>query len=470
MDQTLLFYTLLVALPLCASLGYLFWRMRRALDQEIAARARMGFYIKSLEQRFGLSDSPAAEPARCAYKSCAAVDRNTDKTEALARLAGGLAHDLNNILSIIDGYTRLSLQNDMLPPMLSGYLDKVEAATQRGARLSNKMTVFSRHRIQTNSSIDLPTFLKTYAQRYLSKLPPSVTLKLLPYDLPLPLDTHSDALPQIMDALLENACDFMPKGGTIEISLAQVSIEDVPAGRFKESPVTRLRIRDEGIGIPTRDLRSIFDPFFTTQADKNRSGLGLSIVHGLVKQLGGSVFVNSTPGKGTCFDLYFPEGSQAGQRNAQTTDLSDPSTLHMQGYTVLAVDDESDILHILKPMLEAMGLHVLLAAHAHDALKLNDEYQGRIDLLLTDIAMPDMNGIKLSQTITAARPEIKTVYMSGFPGRGDIANCKIPDEATFLTKPLHYEDLALVLYCQLTGQNLSGKHLAAGQWTNAGHA
>ena len=471
-----LFCAVLVLFVSNALMLHLIFKYIRQLHRHHQAQQKQNTYIQTLEQRLSnhkLHLTPDEDEEQHDLTSDTNTDTapvaTTDKTAALARLAGGLAHDFNNILSIIDGYARLCLKDTDLPAPLKDYLDKIDRAAQRGAQLTHKMTIFGHHQAKTNTVIDVNEVLCKAKDRLEGMQPLNVTLRIPPATEPMIVRTHNDALAQIIDELFKNACAFMPEGGAIILQAERATLPATQKSSSAQSFI-KISIKDSGTGIAQHNLSQIFDPFYTTDDKHNQSGLGLSVVYGLVKQLDGHIFVQSSSEKGTQFDLYFPESDQ--HDNVRTIEgcLTDPNSLKMHGYTVLVVDDEQDLLRITSAMLEDLGLNVLSAEHPDEALLLQDDYDGQIDLLLTDIAMPDLNGVQLSEMIHAIHPDLKTIFMSGFPGRGNMADYHIPEEATFMTKPLHFDDLAVMIYSTLTGEHINPDTLRTSQWKEAGHA
>ena len=465
-----LFCAVLVLIVSNALMLHLILKYIKQLHTHHQAQKQQDSYIKTLEQRLStqtLHLSPDSLAPTETPHDAASTDPS-EKTAALSRLAGGLAHDFNNILSIIDGYARLCLKDTDLKAPLREYLEKIDRAAQRGAQLTHKMTIFGHHQAKTNTVIDVNTVLRTAKNRVDDTLPLNITVHMKPSAEPLVMRTHNDALSQIMDELFKNACNFMPSGGDIIVQSSRCAL---PGQENSATPAfIKISVKDSGSGIEQHNLSQIFDPFYTTDSTHNQSGLGLSVVFGLVKQLDGHIFVKSSPENGTQFDLYFPQSENQDDIRTIEGCLTDPNSLKMHGYTVLIVDDEPDLLRITAAMLEDMELNVLCASHPDEALLMQDEYDAPIDLLLTDIAMPDVNGVQLSEMITAIHPEIQTIFMSGFPGRGDMADYLIPEDATFITKPLHFEDLAVIIYGKLTGEHINPDMLRTSQWKEAGHA
>ncbi len=229
----------------------------------------------------------------------------------------------------------------------------------------------------------------------------------------------------------------MPEGGTIELTI------DIQNNSSNNNS-TIITLSDTGSGIDPEIRPHIFDPFFTTRYDENKSGLGLSIVYGLIQKLGGDIEINSTPNTGTECKIILPQAENIDLRLTKPPQTEQP-TAPLQGYTALIVDDEKDLVKIVTSMLEEMNIHVISAYNGDEALWVQDEFGEKIDFLLTDIAMPHMNGIKLANLMQSLHKEISVIFMSGYPNQGEILGETIPENVTFMPKPIDYESLSIIL-------------------------
>ena len=352
------------------------------------------------------------------------------KLEALGQLAGGVAHDFNNILSIVDGYARMAEKYaEKGDETLLNYLDRIRQASKRGAGLTKQLLLFGRHKMTENMVIDLPRLIQEQKQLMEPLLSNSIKL-VIDVEKGLFVECIPDGLAQILMNLVINSRDAMPDGGMIKI-IAK-----------KEDPETiLLSVIDTGTGLDPKIADKIFDPFFTTKEQGKGTGLGLSMVYGLVQDMKGVIQVESVPGEGTSMNIYLPFSKKGVIKEMTEAD----GTIRFEGYTALVAEDEPDLLLIVCRFLEDAGMKVIAAANGAEALVRQDDYEGEIDFLLTDVVMPELNGLKLAELVQAVREDIKVVFMSGFPANGTLAQVDIPDDAILLAKPVAFEKLAAVL-------------------------
>lgn len=381
------------------------------------------------------------------------------KLEALGQLSAGVAHDFNNMLSIIDGYARLSEAQITPASPVSEHLTRIRSACERGANLIKQMLTFSRHKIVVESVIDLSQAMLEQKTMLMPLLGKTIKLNILISDQNLYVECAQDYLTQILMNLVVNARDAMPGGGMLIVEARLCSWRDLPVAIKEKEKKTQdkkrrdfacLSVTDSGTGMSKEVIERIFEPFYTTKDQGKGTGLGLSMVYGLVKQVGGHIDVRSVIGAGTSMLIYFPISERVPSRVIQG-DMTDIKSLRFDGYTALVVEDEPELLALVSNMLETIGMNVLRAGNGHDALVLQDEYQGQIDVLLTDVVMPEMNGVELYDLVLSLRPEIKTIFMSGYP-QGAQNNITLPKEAFFLAKPLRHEILVSLIHRCLSGK------------------
>lgn len=363
----------------------------------------------------------------------------TQKLEAIGQLAGGVAHDFNNILAIMEGYARMSESAWKRGEDISPHLNKIYQAVQRGSGLTRQLLLFGKHRVGEGRTIDLGSQVRE-TQTLLSPLMGAqIRLDILSDGGPHYIKATPDSISQIVMNLSINARDAMPKGGKLTIEV-QESVRDY--GRKG----SMLLVSDTGIGISPEIISKIFDPFFTTKEQGKGSGLGLSMVYGLVQQLKGELNVESGIGEGSTFSIWFPESDnipESAQSANNASGFSEGDAL--AGKTVVLAEDEPDLLEIMKTTLEGFGMNVLKAANGNEALEVQDEYEGKIDFLLTDMVMPELGGLQLAELFHEVRPDTHVVFMSGYPVRGEIADIELPDDAVFLAKPVKHENLKKIM-------------------------
>ncbi len=369
------------------------------------------------------------------------------KLEALGQLAGGVAHDFNNVLSIIDGYARMASkaapEND---DQLVNYLERIKQASKRGAGLTKQLLLFGRHKIVGDTVVDISRMISEQERLLQPLLDSSMNLR-LNVDNGLFVECPPDGLSQIIMNLVINARDAMPEGGMIIIdaqkSVSGALLNVVPEDK-RDKDYVCLSVTDTGIGMDQKVIDRIFDPFFTTKEQGKGTGLGLSMVYGLVKEMEGYIDVSTVPGEGTSIRLYLPLSDKKVAKGINET-ADNAAGIRFDGYTVLVAEDEPDLLKVVSSMLEEMGIEVLAAKNGAEALVLQDEYEGDIDLLLSDVVMPELNGVKLAELIQAVREETKVIFMSGFPANGKMARIRIPEDSVLLAKPLDFEKLTIVM-------------------------
>ncbi|MCB1592253.1 MAG: response regulator [Alphaproteobacteria bacterium] len=370
------------------------------------------------------------------------------KLEALGKLAGGVAHDFNNILSIIDGFSMMAAKKVEKESEAEQYLQRIQAAAKRGAALTGKMLTFSRHKVVSRSVLDLGEFIEGQKILLAPLVNASVRFSVTVVDRNLRVAASENSLAQVLMNLVVNARDAMPDGGSLTIEVSGCPREALPERVRKQldgSAFVELRVSDTGEGMDQKIIERIFDPFFTTKPQGKGTGLGLSIVYGLVSEMGGALHVDSRKGEGASFALYLPRTKAEVSRKI-TGDVSDPSTLKLRGVTVLVAEDEPELREIVCEMLVQMEATVLQASNGNEALLVQDDYDGDIDILLSDVVMPEMNGVKLAGLLCSLRPDTKVIFMSGYPNSGDMAPVEVPDDAVFMPKPIDYERLARTLH------------------------
>lgn len=376
-----------------------------------------------------------------------------DKLQALARLSAGVSHDFNNIISIVSGYATImqnSLDKDDCDKVaLQDYLDKMLTTCTRGAALTKKLQMFSRHRIIQSQTLDLAQIIKDNETFLSIDLLPSIILKVKAGEDQIPVKCAEDSIQQILSILVKNASD------AITADSGSIIIEAMPQAKPSDSSTDPqfvvIRVSDTGCGMDPYVLEHMFDPFFTTAAHHHRSGLGLSIVHGLMNEMGGFIEVSSIVEQGTSIDLRFPLSDQPVVQKATIIANQDPENIDLTGYTGLVVDDEDDLVFIMRECLEEHGMNVLIAANGNEALMKLEDHPEPIDILLTDILMPELDGIRLGQMFGELSPKSKVIYMSGYPSvELASASYELPEKAFFLVKPVDQDELV-----KLVAQTLS---------------
>ncbi len=393
------------------------------------------------------------------------------KLEALGHLAAGVAHDFNNVLSIIDGYARMAGKNMPSDAPEQEYLERVHQASKRGSSLVNQMLTFSRHKIVVETVIDLAQVVREQETLLAPLLDASIKYMVFCENADAFVECQADSIVRILMNLVVNARDAMPHGGRLLVEVRKIPRTALPVasqGLPRDAEYACLSVSDSGMGMPQHVIEQIFDPFYTTKSQGKGTGLGLSMVYGLVKQMDGMIDVHSVEGQGTMMRVFLPLTERKPNKRV-SGDARDVGHIRFDGYTVLVAEDEPDLLFLVSGMLEKLGMHVLQATHGNEALAVQDAYEGKIDLLLTDVVMPELNGVALAELVQEVREDIAVIFMSGYPARGDMARVSIPESSYFMAKPVEYGALALLIYERLQGQKrpvAEGPFFRGGIWEN----
>lgn len=368
----------------------------------------------------------------------------SSKMEAIGRLAGGVAHDINNTLTIVIGYTDLLLQHAGRDEVAREYLETIKKAVQTSTSMTSQLLAFSRKQVFQLKPIvlsELVNELKKMLERLVDE---SIQIDTLTGSQgTVEADRHQ--IEQVIMNLVVNARDAMPNGGKITIKTADLDILPTNAkwhvGTHPGSYVL-LEISDLGNGMSDEVLSHIFEPFYTTKDNGKGTGLGLSTVYGIVKQLGGDIRVLSEPGWGTVFKIYLPRITSPSWELDQQPILE---TMVEGTETILVIEDNAMIRTLVKNYLSSIGYTVLLAADGVEGLRHVRSHQGVIHLALTDVVMPEMSGPEFVEQMKSLSPDTKVLYMSGYPEQ-EVYNKGVHlDQANFIQKPFLLENLARVI-------------------------
>ena len=356
------------------------------------------------------------------------------RMESLGLLAGGVAHDFNNLLTVILGNAALLQDSPALVHASDGPLGEIRKAADRAASLVSQLLASSRRQARTPRVLDLNAVVSD-AQRLLARLI-GEHLELVVALRPAPLAVLADRgqLEQVIVNLATNARDAMAAGGTltIETDLAVIAKGDgARTPRLAPGAYVVLSVRDTGIGMDAETRRLAFHPFFTTKEIGQGTGLGLATVNGIVEQSGGHVFVESEPGKGSCFRVFLPRADAPIEKEAAPTT---PAPAR-RAATVLLVEDEPMVRDVISRALVGAGMTVLEAAEGTQALERARAHEGPIDLLVTDVVMSRMGGPELAKRLAATRPEVRVLFISGYSRDTELSNGDAAEGVDFLQKP-----------------------------------
>jgi PAS domain S-box-containing protein len=363
------------------------------------------------------------------------------KMEAVGRLAGGVAHDFNNMLTVISGYNRMILDELSTIDPLRGYAEEILKAADRAGALTQQLLAFSRRQVMQPRVIHVNTVIAQTEK---------MLLRLIGEDVELIFGLAPDAgnikadpghVEQAIVNLAVNARDAMPLGGRLNIETANVHLDEnyarthmgVTPGEF-----VMIAVSDTGTGMDAETRRRIFEPFFTTKEKGKGTGLGLATVYGIVKQTGGDIWVYSEPMRGTTFKLYFPRVAEA----AVEAGGSEAAPAGGATETILVVEDEKAVRELTVRMLERLGYQILTAASGAEAIEISRSHPGTIHLLLTDVVMPNMSGRQLADELAVSRPGMKVLYLSGYTENTVVHHGVLDANVEFLPKPFSREVLS----------------------------
>lgn len=355
---------------------------------------------------------------------------HSQKMDAVGRLAGGVAGDFNNVLTVITGYSELLRAELPASNPMRRFADEILWAAERAASLTRQLLAFSRGPSAQPRLLDLNVVLGNMEPMLRRLLGESVELIMLPGPGLGRVKADPAQIEQIVMNLAGNARDAMPEGGKVVIETANVDLEDPASSKkvgVRPGAYVMLAVSDTGIGMDAATRSRLFEPFFTTKEPGKGSGLGLATVYGIVKQSEGQVTVYSQPGCGTIFEIYLPRFTEAVGTTSARRQVQPKGS-----ETILLVDDEDGVRKLVNAILQGQGYSVIEAGSGAAALAAFEKNAHKIDLVVTDIVMPQMNGLELGERLTQARPELKILYMSGY--RDNPIGGGTPDRA-FLHKP-----------------------------------
>lgn len=370
---------------------------------------------------------------------------HAQKMEAVGRLAGGVAHDFNNMLTVISGYGAMVLEELTQDDPLRGHIQEIMAATNRASTLTAQLLAFGRRQMMRPEIIDLNAVVSRTEKMLRRLIGEDITLHLVLQENVGNLRADPSYVEQAIVNLVINSRDAMPEGGRITIETGAALLDESYAkthAGVRPGEFLMIAVTDTGHGMDAEVQRRIFEPFFTTKEQGKGTGLGLATVYGMVKQVGGDIWVYSEPGKGTTFKIYFPKVHDS-FGDVPATSLAQPAQPGNE--TVLVVEDEPSVRAMTVKMLERLGYVTLAAASGPEALQMSKSHAGHIALLLTDVVMPDMNGIQLADALLPGRPDMRVLYLSGYTENAVIHHGILDSSVAFLPKPFSRDALAAAI-------------------------
>ena len=363
----------------------------------------------------------------------------------MGRLSGGVAHYFNNLLSVIIGYAEDLEQN--LDPLgrLHKEAEEVRKAGERAASLTRQLLAFSRQQTLQPQVLDLNSVVGDLARMLRRLIGSDIEFAVELDPLAGRIKADPGQIEQVLMNLVVNARDAMPEGGRLMVSTRNIDLRPADAARLPGAdpgPYIEITVTDTGIGMDAKTLSHIFEPFFTTKEEGKGTGLGLATVAGIIKQSGGHIVAASDLGKGSCFRILLPRTADAVALPGLKLAVVPPTAAHN---TILLAEDDGALRELIAEMLTRNGYRVLAAATPAAAQRIVREFNGPIDLLLSDVVLPGMKGPNLAEAIAQLRPQIRVLYMSGYSELDPQSRQRLPLNAPFLRKPFTTESLLLAV-------------------------
>jgi PAS domain S-box-containing protein len=367
---------------------------------------------------------------------------HAQRLETVGRLAGGVAHDFNNMLHVILGFAALLTRRLAGDKGLSGYVSEIERAALRAQEVTRQLLAFSRKQLVSPIPSNLNTLVAGTAGGLARLIGEDVELRVVAGEGLWTVDVDPAQVDQILINLAVNARDAMPRGGKLTVETANVQLDEAYCGRHvgaRPGQYVLLAVSDDGLGMDEETLAHVFEPFFTTKETGKGTGLGLATVHGIVEQNGGFVAAYSEPGRGSTFKVYLPRAPDRGPGVA-----APPPEEAQPGGTgrVLVVEDDEAVRRLTAAAVESIGYTVVAAGNAADALELCARDEPAIDVVLTDVVMPGMSGKELRDRLLSLRPGLKVLFTSGYTANVIAHHGILEDGVHFIAKPFGVTELA----------------------------
>ena len=426
-------------LRLVAADGTTFWAMIAAtiiLEADSALRYHLVITDISAHKKMQEAQAKRALDSRI---------KKSEKAHSVTRLAGGVAHSFNNMLGVIRGYTEMALQQVAEDQPLHADLFIIKMAADRCAELTRQLLSFAGRQLVTPQIVDLNRLIDKQVHSLRQTLPAGIRLHWQPGDKLWPVKIDPSQFEQILNHLCENAAEAITTSGAITFQTQNRLVDEASTSGHRwlvSGEYVQLTVQDDGCGIATQNIDHVFEPFFTTKKNGSGLGLGLATVCEMVKQNRGHIEVSSVPGQGTLFTVFLPRYKEE-QQETPSGQGHWPMTLSViaSKETILLVDDEPIILEMVARLLEQRGYNILKADNAEKALHILDDFPGHVDLLLTDVVLPGMNGDDLARQLLPRYPTLKCLFMSGYAV--DVVNAEdlFSEGIHFIQKPFAINDV-----------------------------
>jgi signal transduction histidine kinase/CheY-like chemotaxis protein len=430
-----------IKLPSPAQLEAINANLATEIEERRTAESAVRLINEELEQRVAARTADlkqAADSLREEMRRRQDLEKQliqSQKMEAVGRLAGGVAHDFNNLLTVILGYNEMLREQVRNDSAATDYVAEIGQASERAAALTNQLLAFSRRQVSVPRVVNLNQLVGGIEKMLRRIIGEDIKLDIrVDPDLP-PVTVDPSHIDQVVMNLVVNSRDAMPDGGTLLIETARVELSEQYAETHLEilpGSYAMLTVSDTGVGMDAATRARLFEPFFTTKGQGKGTGLGLSIVYGIVKQNGGEILVYSEPGQGSAFKIYLPavSGATPLQALAPVEAAPEPAS-----GTILLVEDEDQVRSLTRTMLTRQGYQVLDCASGAAALDLLRKHPEKIDLLLSDIVMPGMGGLELAREVQTIRPAMKVLFMSGYTDATVTNQGLLTPDTPFIQKP-----------------------------------
>lgn len=372
--------------------------------------------------------------------------QQSQKMEMIGRLAGGIAHDFNNMLTVILGHTEIAMEeSDPLLPTYANF-NAIHQAATHSANLTRQLLAFARKQVISPKIVELNSAITEMLPMLRRIIGENISLIWIPECKNCHINIDPSQIDQILVNLCINARDAITGNGSITIENHCLSLPEIARKNHTTDPLSRiyvsLSVHDDGCGIEQNDLQHIFEPFFTTKENGKGTGLGLSTVYGIVKQNNGNIECLSKPGKGTTITIQLPKH----EVKATTNQNRKREPFLQKGHqTIVLVEDEPGILKLCKLVLERNGYTVLAFERALEAITMEKSYNGTLDLLVTDVVMPEMNGSELAKQLLAVRPDLKILFISGYTADVIAQNTILDSRLNFIQKPFSPASLTSIV-------------------------